>query len=642
MVICAVCAVITIILIMNFRDSSKRQNVMQIQSLLPNEIQESRDSFNEKETFKRQSNIVLGKYELNCGLDVPCSKDSFPVHIYTGTDHKDHPRLCVNGHYAFDKDLNGAGRGINVALIDSSTMAVLRAQRFDTYESDATQLEMFLEKYLQPNDIIIAFTFDEASTKLSNLARNILFELGSSSIQDLKFRSSWYLVSQKGITGFTPYEKISTSSDPSHWANLLDERMCIPQKITGQAIHPDEIVHENKARREFCSKHNGYGEFCSTFMANEILNPVPLTNSSMENHPIFSVPIAVMAGLSQYFLPMTLETIIRQPGINPNVVTVYYLPVFEEAENLAALFRFKSVKMNGVRSYKDQVQLALSKTVESFPEANYMIFIDEELALSPDFLFYMAQALPLLDRDPTLYSISAWNENGYVGTSSNPEAAYRVEGFPGLAFMISKATYIRQMKGSFEECCSRRSWDGWILQAPDVVEMVVPDVSRVVRRPYEGLGDQIRLFEHMFNRERITSMSGNQYLTNPMSLIMHNYEKEVEELIKNAVILEMTYAQLTKCGGQSQLSRNNFERPNYIDRHSYVLYYQQKNQSDVVILQMMCRCFGLFYDYNERPRGIHNEMLRFSIEKSNVFLVSSLSPYYKLKPSNQQPLQDVT
>lgn len=53
------------------------------------------------------------------------------------------------------------------------------------------------------------------------------FFLGSGKIQDLWYRCQWYMVTQKGIQGITPYEKI-TYSHKNNWADVLDDKLCVP------------------------------------------------------------------------------------------------------------------------------------------------------------------------------------------------------------------------------------------------------------------------------------------------------------------------------------------------------------------------------------------------------------------------------
>lgn len=47
---------------------------------------------------------------------------------------------------------------------------------------------------------------------------------------------------------------------------------------------------------------------------------------------------------------------------------------------------------------------------------------------------------PLLLEDPTLWCISAWNDNGKIGlvNENQPEQLYRSDFFPGLGWMLTK------------------------------------------------------------------------------------------------------------------------------------------------------------------------------------------------------------
>ena len=51
-----------------------------------------------------------------------------------------------------------------------------------------------------------------------------------------------------------------------------------------------------------------------------------------------------------------------------------------------------------------------------------------------------------------------------------------------------------------------RSWDGWQIGQAGHYEMLVPDTSRVYRRPYEGLAEDGDLLAELYNRERVTNM----------------------------------------------------------------------------------------------------------------------------------------
>ena len=63
-----------------------------------------------------------------------------------------------------------------------------------------------------------------------------------------------------------------------------------------------------------------------------------------------------------------------------------------------------------------------------------MIIIEEDLDVSLDFFSYFSQTIHLMDRDPSIYCISAWNDQGYDHSCQDPTLLYRVETMPGLGW----------------------------------------------------------------------------------------------------------------------------------------------------------------------------------------------------------------
>lgn len=44
-----------------------------------------------------QGFIEVSEILPNCGIKELCPEDSFPVHVYTGQDKDDQPKLCIRG-----------------------------------------------------------------------------------------------------------------------------------------------------------------------------------------------------------------------------------------------------------------------------------------------------------------------------------------------------------------------------------------------------------------------------------------------------------------------------------------------------------------------------------------------------------------
>ncbi|CAF4241194.1 unnamed protein product, partial [Adineta steineri] len=112
--------------------------------------------------INKEGKIAVGTSIKNCGLIEMCKENEFAVHVYTGKDKDDEPKICVDGKYVMAKGINDAGRGINIVVV-SNGKEVIRTGHFDTWQEDSTNLEIFLEN-LEDNVILIAVTFDEAST----------------------------------------------------------------------------------------------------------------------------------------------------------------------------------------------------------------------------------------------------------------------------------------------------------------------------------------------------------------------------------------------------------------------------------------------------------------------------------------------
>eukprot|EP00438_Fugacium_kawagutii_P001246 Skav223442 [mRNA] locus=scaffold350:708423:708698:+ [translate_table: standard] len=66
----------------------------------------------------------------------------------------------------------------------------------------------------------------------------------------------------------------------------------------------------------------------------------------------------------------------------------------------------------------------------------FSIFIENDLILAPDFLWYFRVASPLLERDPSLWCISSWNDNGFSDIATDERRLFRTDYFPGLGWMI--------------------------------------------------------------------------------------------------------------------------------------------------------------------------------------------------------------
>jgi len=104
--------------------------------------------------------------------------------------------------------------------------------------------------------------------------------------------------------------------------------------------------------------------------------------------------------------------------------------------------------------------------------------------LAPDFYEYFTATKPLLDKDPTLWCISAWNDNGKEGMVKRNDVLYRTDFFPGLGWMIRKSLW-DELKPNWP----LGFWDDWMREAPQRKDRscIRPEIPRTRTFGREGV-----------------------------------------------------------------------------------------------------------------------------------------------------------
>ncbi len=102
-----------------------------------------------------------------------------------------------------------------------------------------------------------------------------------------------------------------------------------------------------------------------------------------------------------------------------------------------------------------------------------MIIIEEDLILSPDFLYTFALLSETFRKDETIGAIQMWNPNcrkflflnlsfyilfhlAYDTVNGSIGLIYRVDNLYGLGYLLRRSFYDKNMKNSFQQCCSKR------------------------------------------------------------------------------------------------------------------------------------------------------------------------------------------
>ncbi|XP_022799826.1 alpha-1,3-mannosyl-glycoprotein 2-beta-N-acetylglucosaminyltransferase-like [Stylophora pistillata] len=106
-----------------------------------------------------------------------------------------------------------------------------------------------------------------------------------------------------------------------------------------------------------------------------------------------------------------------------------------------------------------------------------VIIVEDDLEIAPDFFEYFEATKTLLDKDPTVWCVSAWNDNGKTGRVRGNDLLYRTDFFPGLGWMLKKSLW--------EELAPKwpaAFWDDWMRHPEQRRDRacIRPEIPRVV------------------------------------------------------------------------------------------------------------------------------------------------------------------
>lgn len=119
-----------------------------------------------------------------------------------------------------------------------------------------------------------------------------------------------------------------------------------------------------------------------------------------------------------------------------------------------------------------------------WPVPDRVIILEEDLHIAKDFFDYFNATAPLLDSDPTLLAISAFNDNGKRQKVKNETRLLRSDFFPGLGWMMTRKLWQYELNVKWPKAY----WDDWLRepQQRQGRHVIRPEVSRTYHFGFEG------------------------------------------------------------------------------------------------------------------------------------------------------------
>lgn len=253
----------------------------------------------------------------------------------------------------------------------------------------------------------------------------LLNRLGSLLAPHLSPRSCWIWVFVKGGLTFT--ETAITTSHGTHQTHLLLRLSDIPSSATSALMFPGRNTAVEDLRWWYCSHHGVMGGLCDEYNPEPL--PFPPTSRVEQQAVLARVPVVVTAGTRQPYLYHTLTTILTAPGVEPQNILVVLGDELQSAAQLLLLLNVAhvAVPVGGdtneqlFRFYRNVFRLVAQR----FPDAPYVIMLDEDVEISPDFFSFMSQTLPLLQTDHSLSCVNGHAAEGFSGLAHDATRVFR-------------------------------------------------------------------------------------------------------------------------------------------------------------------------------------------------------------------------
>ena len=212
-------------------------------------------------------------------------------------------------------------------------------------------------------------------------------------------------------------------------------------------------------------------------------------------------PVVMLAHARPDRLAATLASLVQVRGLDHRHV---FIVQDGEDESVASVVRNHSVRLvqlpaiNGGAQRADPrgeciakaYKRALSLAFDELTKDEAIVVVEDDLLFSPDLMEFFLAGFAVMRSDASLWCISAWHDNGFMGLTGGPAAARRLLRtgfFPGLGWLLTRALYKREL----EPAWPREHWDHWmrsetVHRTSRGRECVIPQVPRTFHHGVRG------------------------------------------------------------------------------------------------------------------------------------------------------------
>ncbi|XP_023720980.1 protein O-linked-mannose beta-1,2-N-acetylglucosaminyltransferase 1 isoform X2 [Cryptotermes secundus] len=139
------------------------------------------------------------------------------------------------------------------------------------------------------------------------------------------------------------------------------------------------------------------------------------------NNKVHDVPVAVIASNRPHYLYRMLRSLLSAHGANPEMITVFIDGYFEEPLEVTKLFGLQGIQHTpiGIKNARisQYYKASLTATFNIFPNTKYVIIVEEDLDVSPDFFRWFTTRSSLRVREVREVEDVSWPDDKTVSYS---------------------------------------------------------------------------------------------------------------------------------------------------------------------------------------------------------------------------------
>ncbi|XP_068233036.1 protein O-linked-mannose beta-1,2-N-acetylglucosaminyltransferase 1-like [Palaemon carinicauda] len=330
------------------------------------------------------------------------------------------------------------------------------------------------------------------------------------------------------------------------------------------------------------------------------------------------IGIVIVAGSRTRYLFRLLKQVLAEPGFSREDLFISVDGCYNETIKLLELFplKYRVHRPEGQLNSKisRHVRFALFKAQEVL-DMDKFIILEDDLVISPDFYSYMQQTSVVLDKDPSVYGVSAYSHFSYEHTAKDPTRLTRVHSHPSLGWMV-KRSFLMEILPLWIPSFVTIDWDYWM--GTDFVrrgrEIILPEISRISHGGFTGIHVSGLLAKKIYSNKPVSSSPHT--VVNLTTIDQSVTEQEIEDLMSKAAFLNVT-------------NPYNFSYPTSLGEVG-VVFVKLTKEDDMISFRTLAHALRV---WNLDTRDHHHGLWRFPYYNATLLIVgfpfSKYSKYYK-------------